>query len=49
MERVWRFREGQLREAGYAAEMQVIEGPGKVVYEDQHQVAVVPWSSVRGL
>jgi hypothetical protein len=46
--RIWHLV-ALLREAGYAAEMQVVENPGKVVYEDEHQVAVVPWSSVKGL
>ena len=34
-----------LREHGIHAEMQTIERPGKVLYEDEYQVAVVPWAS----
>ena len=33
-----------LRDVGVLVEMQVFEKPGKVVYEDELQVAAIPWA-----
>lgn len=38
-----------LRDEGVIVEMQTIERPGRVVYEDAHQLAVVPWSDAKPL
>lgn len=46
--RVWHLVH-LLRQAGLLVDMQSIENPGKVVYEDAYQVAVVPWSSSTSL
>jgi hypothetical protein len=35
-----------IREAGLQVEMQVRALPGKVVYEDEHQVAALPWEPI---
>ena len=46
--RIWHLVQ-LLRDAGLVVEMQTIANPGKVVYEDVYQVAVVPWSSSKSL
>lgn len=33
-----------LRRAGLVVEMQTVSKPGKILYEDEHQVAVLPWA-----
>ena len=38
-----------LRDAGVFVEMQTIAKPGRIVYEDEHQVAVIPWADAREL
>lgn len=38
-----------LRECGLPVEMQTISNPGKVIYRDEFQIAVVPWSSSTSL
>jgi len=38
-----------LRDAGVWIEMQVVDKPGRVVFEDELQVAVVPWVEEREL
>ena len=43
MEQVWALAYA-LREAGVWVEMQTFEQPGRIVYEDEHQVAVIPWA-----
>lgn len=43
MEHVWSLAFA-LREAGVWVEMQTFERPGRIVYEDEHQVAVIPWA-----
>lgn len=43
MRRAWELI-GCLRRAGLIVEMQASENPGRVLYEDEHQVAVVPWA-----
>lgn len=48
MRHVWSLLHG-LRDAGVFAEMQTFANPGRIVYEDKHQVAVMPWVEERGL
>lgn len=43
MQRAWDLMHG-LRRAGVIVEMQSVVNPGRVVYEDELQVAVVPWA-----
>lgn len=43
MERAWELIH-HLREAGVVIEMQSVERPGRIVYEDEFQIAVVPWA-----
>jgi hypothetical protein len=43
MTRAWRLIH-HLREAGIVMEMQTVARPGKIVYEDDDQIAVVPWA-----
>jgi hypothetical protein len=43
MQHIWSLVHG-LRDAGLWIEMQTLRNPGQVVYEDEHQVAVVPWT-----
>lgn len=43
MRHAWRLLDG-LRRAGAIVEMQTVVNPGRVVFEDDLQVAVVPWS-----
>jgi hypothetical protein len=43
MRRMWELA-GLLHAAGWPAEMQVVRRPGMVLYADEHQVAVLPWS-----
>ena len=38
-----------LREQGLDVELQTTRSPGRTVYEDAHQVAVIPWSESREL
>lgn len=38
-----------LGDANVPVEMQSFENPGRVVYQDEHQIAVVPWSDVEEL
>ncbi|MBL8862416.1 MAG: hypothetical protein JNK02_10435 [Planctomycetes bacterium] len=38
-----------LRDAGVAVEMQAVANPGLVGYEEEHQVAVVPWQDRQAL
>jgi len=33
-----------LREAGVWVEMQTVPRPGRIVYQDAHQIAVLPWA-----
>jgi hypothetical protein len=33
-----------LRRAGIWVEMQTVAKPGRILYEDEHQVAAVPWA-----
>ncbi len=43
MHHIWSLLHS-LRDAGVWVEMQSFDNPGKVVYEDVHQVAAIPWS-----
>ena len=43
MQRIWSLAYA-LREVGVSVEMQSFANPGRVIYEDEHQVAVVPWN-----
>lgn len=38
-----------LRDAGVLVEMQTIAKPGRLVYQDEQQVAVIPWADARAL
>jgi hypothetical protein len=38
-----------LREVGVLVQMQVYEKPGRIVYEDALQVAVIPWADAKEL
>jgi len=42
--RIWNLV-ALLRETGLHVEMQRFENPGKIVYEDAYQIAVIPWRS----
>lgn len=48
VDRVWELA-FELRDAGLLVEMQTLKRPGKIVYEDDYQVAVVPWRGVTTL
>jgi hypothetical protein len=38
-----------LRDAGVWIEMQTFKNPGAVVYEDAHQIAVIPWADAKSI
>lgn len=40
--RIWNLAH-LLRSQGLTVEMQVVENPGRIVYQDEDQVAAVPW------
>ena len=46
--RVWLLA-GILRDHGREVSLQRLENPGRIVYEDDYQVAVIPWASSSGL
>jgi hypothetical protein len=48
MQRVWELLM-LLREAGILVDMQTVERPGKIVHEDDYQIAVVPWADAKPL
>lgn len=48
MAHVWSLLHA-LRDAGVWVEMQTFENPGRVEYEDEHQIAAVPWADVARL
>jgi hypothetical protein len=43
MKQIWSLIES-LRDAGVWVEMQTVTKPGRIVYEDEHQVAAIPWA-----
>jgi hypothetical protein len=48
MEHIWTLTHA-LREAGVWVEMQSFSRPGRIVYRDEQQVAVLPWADATGL
>lgn len=48
MKHIWKLLH-HLREAGVWVEMQTFARPGRPVYEDDQQVAVLPWADAHGL
>lgn len=43
MDRIWHLV-GWLHHAGLHVEMQTVAKPGRVVYEDENQIAAIPWA-----
>ena len=48
MRHIWKMLH-HLRKTGIWIEMQTFRKTGRVVYEDEHQVAVVPWADTESL
>jgi hypothetical protein len=48
MEHIWTLAHA-MREAGVWVEMQTIARPGRIVYRDEQQVAVLPWKDASEL
>jgi len=48
MKHIWTLLH-HLREAGVWVEMQTIPRPGRIVYQDEHQIAVLPWGDASEL
>jgi hypothetical protein len=48
MRRIWDLIHG-LRDAGVWIEMQTFKKPGAVLYEDAHQIAVIPWADAKSI
>jgi hypothetical protein len=48
MRQVWTMLHA-LRDAGIWVEMQTFAKPGKVIYSDEHQVAVIPWADAESI
>jgi hypothetical protein len=48
MRRIWHLIHG-LRDAGVWVEMQTFKKPGAVLYEDAHQIAVIPWADAQSI
>jgi hypothetical protein len=48
MKHIWTLAHA-LREAGVWVEMQTISRPGRIVYRDEQQVAVLPWADASEL
>jgi len=48
MDHIWKLSDA-LSHAGVWVEIQTIARPGRIVYQDEQQVAVLPWSDAREL